>query len=143
MANSISFPLTAPDLQYIDDVSDPLGSETTSEAQNLWQDLYHSLVCLPNGNPDAPGRGVGVLLYLSGTLTDLQGLPAKIEADFEQDFRVVGCAASLGQNPDGSYTIQILVQSVVGVLTFNFGYAGASGLIINPGSSAAGYPMAA
>jgi hypothetical protein len=119
-------------LVYVDDMT-PLAQETTSEAQNLSQDLYHSLIQIPDSNPDAPGRGVGVLLYLNGTLTDLQGLPGKIEADFEKDSRVLGAAATLIQNPGSgllSDLIQVQVQATVGVLNLLYGYNQADGLTV-------------
>src|ERR1700677_2752981 len=123
---STQFPLTAPDVVYVDDL-DRLATETTSEVQNLSQDLYHSLEMLPDSNPDVPGRGVGVVLYLSGSSEDLAGLVGAIEADFQKDFRVQACAATLSQEPDGSWLIQVEVEAIVGVFTLSFRYSQGAG----------------
>jgi hypothetical protein len=129
MTNS-NFPLTGgPDLVDLEDL-DPLGSETTSEAQSLSQDCYHWLNTRPGGNPDNEDRGVGVDQYLSGTAESFNALPGAIESDFLKDPRIQGCAASVQPQPDGSYTISVQVQGVVGILNLLFGYNQASGLTV-------------
>jgi hypothetical protein len=124
-----NFPLTAPDLVLVDDL-DPLGAETTSEAQNLSQDCYHNLIARPGSNLDDINRGVGVDQYLSGTLQSFNALPGIIETDFLKDSRIQNCAAAVVQNADGSYTISVQIVGVVGVLNLLFGYNQASGLTV-------------
>ncbi len=124
-----NFPLTAPDWVGVDDL-DPLGVETSSEAQNLSQDCYHWLLTRPGGNLDNEDRGVGVESYLGGTLESLNSLPGVIEADFLKDPRVQGCVATIQPQPNGGYLISVQLQAVVGVLQLLFGYSQASGLTV-------------
>jgi hypothetical protein len=128
MTQDIRFPVTAPDLVDLDDL-DALGSETSSELQNLQQDCYHSLLAWPASNPDAPDRGVGVERYLSGTAADVGSLPAAIEADFLKDPRIQGCAATVTLEPDGSYLIAVQVEGAVGVVGLSYGYTQGPGLV--------------
>lgn len=118
------FPITAPDIAAEPD-ADSLFTETTSEEQNLSQDLLHMLVTLPDTNLDAPGRGVGIQNWLNGSINNFSQLPAAIEDDFQKDARVLGCQATLIQNPTGSqfpYTIQTLISTVSGVFGLAFGW---------------------
>jgi hypothetical protein len=132
------FPITAPDLlvnssatSFADDI-DVFASETTTELQNLIQDLTNRLVEVPGSNLDfGPNntRGVGLFLYLSAPASVFAGLPGKIDSEFELDPRVLSSLTTVTQNPVGSqfpYTISIQVQSVPGVfgLTFGFGQQG-------------------
>lgn len=128
MSNLPNFPVTAPDLVDLVDL-DPLASETTSELQNLAQDCYHWLLAWPGSNPDDLTRGVGVEQYLQGTTDQFASLPSAIETDFLKDSRILGCAAEIITNSDGSFTINVLVQSITGVLPLSFGYSQAGGLV--------------
>jgi hypothetical protein len=131
------FPITAPDLavsnggqvggQFVD--ADDLMSETTSEAQNLQQDLTNRLVELPGSNLDfgTPNtRGVGIMSYLSAPSSKFEGLPARIDAEFIQDPRVTGSfTPPLAQQPDGSYIISTQVTTVAGVLGLSWAWSAA------------------
>jgi hypothetical protein len=128
------FPLTAPDIAVSGSPANPsaggivdadaLMTETTSEIQNLIQDLTNRLIEFPGSNLDfgTPNtRGVGLMLYLSATTAKLAGLPGRIDAEFEQDPRVTLSATTLRPQGDGSYLISSQVQTVVGV--FGLGWA--------------------
>jgi hypothetical protein len=118
------FPITAPDLRLssspggIAQDTDALMTETTSELQNLQQDLGNRLIELPGSNidfyPDL-SRGVGLMLYLSATADVLVGLAGRIDAEFEKDPRVLSSATTITSNADGSQTISSQVETVAGV----------------------------
>ena len=82
-------------------------------------------MALPGSNLDLPSdRGVGVMLYLSGT--SFNSLEHAIEADFIKDIRVLSVVANVIANPLGSafpYTINIQVEVSTGVLGFSFGWS--------------------
>lgn len=122
------FNVTGPDLVLATDM-DPLAVETTSEIENLAQDCYHWLICIPGGNLDNIDRGVGIYQYLSGTSDELRSLPSAIEADFQKDARVVDCVASIQGQPNGAPLISVQVQPTAGgILPLLFGYSSAAGL---------------
>lgn len=134
MANTFpgNWPLTAPDIATslspggIAVDADDLMTETTSEAQNLQQDLTNRLIELPGSNLDfGPNntRGVGIMMYLSGSTSDLAGIPGRIDAEFEQDFRVTQSATTLVQQADGSYLISSEIQTVAGVLGLSWAWS--------------------
>lgn len=127
MSNVQPFPVTASDLVDVVDL-DPLASETTSELQNLAQDCYHWLLAWPGSNPDDLTRGVGVEQYLGGSTDTFASLPSAIETDFLKDTRILGCAAQIITNPDGSFLLNISVQAITGVLPLSFRYTQAGGL---------------
>lgn len=119
------FPLTAPDLAVAGSPSNPsaggivdidaLATETLSEIQNLQQDLTNRLTEMPGSNLDfgSPNsRGVGIMSYLSGTSVQLNGLPGRIDAEFEQDSRVTSSATTLITQPDGSRLISSQIQAL-------------------------------
>ena len=126
------FPLTAPDLAVSPSAGgmlvdiDGLASETTSELQNLQQDLTNRLVEQPGSNLDfgTPNtRGVGIMTYLSGTEAQLAGLPARIDAEFLQDDRDTGSLTTITAQPDGSRLISSQVESVAGVVGLSWGWS--------------------
>lgn len=123
------FPLTAPDLAVSGSPSNPsaggivdidlIATETISELQNLQQDLTNRLTEMPGSNLDfgSPNaRGVGIMSYLSATTEKLKGLPARIDAEFEQDPRITTSATTLVRQPDGSYLISTELVAVAGVV---------------------------
>ncbi len=126
------FPVTAPDLAVsttpggmIVDMDD-LATETTSEIQNLYQDLGNRLVELPGSNLDfGPGnsRGIGIMTYLNAPIDRLQGLPQRIDAEFLQDPRVVDSYTQAIPQADGSYVIATQVTTVVDVFGFSWGWS--------------------
>ena len=77
-------------------------------------------------------RGVGIMTYLSGTVAKLQGLPHRIDQEFEQDPRVVQSSTSLIQQADGSYLITTQLQVVGGVfgLAWSWSQAGIASIPI-------------
>jgi hypothetical protein len=127
------FPLTAPDIAIAATAAGGLSvdanaimTETLSELQNLQQDLTNRLIEIPGSNLDfgVPNiRGIGLMRYLSGTSDDLATLPAKIEAEFIQDSRVVGCAAQIITNPDGTFLISVEVETVAGVFGLSWAWS--------------------
>jgi hypothetical protein len=132
------FPLTAPDLVVSGSPSNPsaggivdidaVASETTSELQNLQQDLTNRLTEVPGSNLDfgTPNtRGVGMMLYLSAPTTKLAGLPARIDHEFEQDPRVVTSATTLVLQSDGSYLVSSQIQTVAGVFGLGWSWSSA------------------
>jgi hypothetical protein len=106
---------------------DAYASETNTEQQNLIQDLLHRLVELPGSNPDLPSnRGVGIMLYINGTEEQLRGLPARIDADWEQDSRVLKSVSTLTPQPAGAefpFIISSQVESVAGVFGLSYGWS--------------------
>ncbi len=126
------FPVTAPDLAVdatpggmIVDIDD-LASETTSETENLYQDLGNRLVELPGSNldfGDGNSRGIGIMTYLNAPIARLQGLSGRIDAEFVQDPRVVDSYTQFLPQPDGSYVIASQVTTVVGVFGFSWGWS--------------------
>lgn len=128
------FALTAPDLAVssqgqpggmIVDIDD-LASETISEAQNLYQDLGNRLVELPGSNLDfgTPNtRGVGIMTYLSGTGAQLEGLGARIDAEFEADPRVTSSLTTITLQANGGYLVAAQVVTVAGVFGFAWGWS--------------------
>src|SRR5579872_7133315 len=93
------FPVTAPDLRVspgaggmVVDIDD-LATETTSELENLQQDLTNRLYEIPGSNLDFGSgadntRGVGIMTYLNAPQDRLIGLGARIDKEFELDPRV-------------------------------------------------------
>lgn len=138
------FPLTAPDLAVSGSPSNPsaggivdmdtLGTETISELQNLAQDLGNRLTELPGSNLDfgtPNSRGIGIMTYLSGTTQQLAGLPHRIDAEFEQDPRVVQSATVLTKQADGSYVISTQLVTVAGVFGLAWSWS-QSGVVAIP-----------
>ena len=130
-----SFPLTSPDLVAVPSPAgmatdiDDFASETQTELDNLQQDLLHRLVENPGSNQDFPPpnvRGVGIFLYLNGTEAQLQGLPARVDHEFEQDSRVISSRTTLQKQPAGAqypYILSVQVESVAGVFGLSFGWS--------------------
>jgi hypothetical protein len=126
------FPLTAPDLVVNQSAGgmlvdmDALATETTTEAQNLQQDLTNRLVEMPGSNLDfgTPNvRGIGIMMYLSGTSAQLVGLPGRIDAEFVLDPRVTSSYTTLTKRADGSYLIASQVETVSGVTGLSWGWS--------------------
>jgi hypothetical protein len=128
MTQPAKLPLTYTDLVCLDDI-DPSASETTSDLQNLLQDIYHVLIELPGSNPDDPTRGVGIDQYLSGTLTQLQTLPGVIDEQLTADPRITGCASSVQQTSGPfAFTITINVEVSGSVIGLQYGWSAPGGL---------------
>lgn len=128
------FPLTAPDLRVATSPANTIGAgivdiddiatETQSEIENLVQDLTNRLIELPGSNldfGDPNNRGIGIMSYLNAPTTRLVGLPGRIDAEYEQDPRVIASATTIAQQADGSTLISTQVQTAAGV--FGLGWA--------------------
>lgn len=125
-------PLTFSDLVCVQDL-DPNGNETTSDLQNLTQDVFHVLIETLGSNPDDPERGVGIDQYLSGTTDNLMALPRLIENQLESDDRIDAVTASVVKNADGSFTVAIELAVDGAVLGLQYGYTSNGGLLpLNP-----------
>lgn len=118
------FPLTAPDLAVVQSPGgmivdiDELATETTSETQNLLQDLTNRIVEVPGSNLDfgTPNtRGIGIMMYLNAKADRVVGLAARIDAEFELDPRVTTSQTAILDGPpdeDGNPTKVISTQFV-------------------------------
>lgn len=103
-----TLPLTYPDLVCLDDL-DPFAGETTSDLQNLSQDVLHLLVELPGSNPDDPERGIGVMQYLSCSESEFRSLPGRIDAQLRADDRVQSSKTTLVPLAEGGFRVEILI----------------------------------
>lgn len=129
-----SLPLTYTDLVCLDDM-DPNAAETTSDLQNLLQDIYHVLVEDPASNPDDPTRGVGIDNYLSGTTDQFTGLAGVIDEQLTADTRITKSTTNIQQASSGPFPIIISIQIEVSgtVIGLQYGYATPGGLVqVNP-----------
>jgi hypothetical protein len=134
MTQPATLPLTYTDCVCLDDV-DLFASETTSDLQNLLQDLYHLLVELPGSNPDDENRGIGIDQYLSGTEAQLRTLPGVIEEQFTSDGRVTTCSARVQAQSSGPFPFIIAIDAEISgqVIGLQYGYAQPGGLVqVNP-----------
>src|ERR1700690_795675 len=109
MSQNPPLPLTYPDLLFGNDL-DPLGQETTSDLQNLMQDVQHVLQEDLGSNLDDPNRGVGIYNYLSGTNVDLQSLVGNIKSNLIDDPRIDSVDASAVAQTSGIYAYIIYVN---------------------------------
>jgi len=125
-----TLPLTYPDLVFEEDL-DPFAAETTSDFQNLVQDVNHLLEELPGTNPDDPLRGVGIETYLSGTLDNLKNLPKIIESQIGEDDRVNSVVCTVTAQTDSTYLILIVIGVAATVLTLEFSWAQSAGLVLS------------
>jgi hypothetical protein len=123
-------PLTYPDILCGNDV-DPLGQETTSDLQNLMQDIQHVLQQDLGSNLDDPNRGVGIYNYLSGTNIDLQSLAGNIKSNLIDDPRIDSVSVNVQAQSSGIYAYIIYVDIGVSgtVLPLSFSWSQATGLV--------------
>jgi len=131
------FLLSTPDVVCFDDV-DLMGAECTSELQVLEQDVYHVLIQSLGSNPDDLERGIGIEDYLSGTESDLQALPAIIDAQLKEDDRIDDSTTTVTLNDDGSYSVDIAISVSGTVYNLPFAYSNGvftSGNLVNPGTA--------
>jgi len=137
-----TLPLTYADLVCLDDM-DPFASETTSDLENLWQDVYHVLLQDPASNPDDVDRGLGVVNLLSGDTSVLASLPRTAEQELLKDDRIDAVRVALSQIqpggtlsdgtvlPAGGYELLVQIQpsGVVLPQSRSFGYVNGGGLV--------------
>jgi hypothetical protein len=115
-----ALPLTYTDCVCLLDC-DPYASETTSDLQNLSQDVLHVLVQLPDSNPDDPGRGVGISQYLNCKETDFRSLSGIVDSQLEQDPRITSSKTTLQTLPDGGFVVSIEVKVANSVVPLAYG----------------------
>ncbi len=116
-----ALPFTYPDIVCENDC-DPFMRETTSDLQNLIQDVLHVLRELPGSNPDDPTRGVGVELYLGGTVDTFNSLVSTIERQLIQDSRITSCSCAVTSNADGTYLLRIDLGVGADIIPLSFGW---------------------
>lgn len=121
-------PLTYPDLLCLDDL-DPYASETTSDLQNLAQDVHHILLEELGSNPDDPSRGVGVLSYLGADEKLFGTLPGTIDTQLSEDDRINSSTTTAQKRADGSWDISIVIKVDESVLPLAFNLSTAKGLV--------------
>ena len=122
LPTTVQLPLTYVDCVCEDDV-DPLAAETTSDLQNLEQDVLHLLLEAPGSNEDDPLRGIGIMNYLSGTVNDLQSLPRLIEEQLLQDTRIstVDCnIVATGTPAFPQFTISLVITCDATVIPLDY-----------------------
>lgn len=124
-------PLTASDLVCVDDL-DPLALETTSDLQNLEQDVLHILQETYGSNLDDINRGIGVPEMLSGSTVPLQTLPKVIDTQLTKDARIDKSKTTITQNSDQSFNLEIQVTVNSSVVPINVQFSAVNGLTLIP-----------
>lgn len=128
MAAQVALPLTYADLVMNGDL-DPFCSETTSDLQNLIQDVGHIIEQTLGSNLDDPTRGVGIQNYLSGTQDNFNTLPGVIESQLLTDDRIDTVACQINQEGNGDWLVLIQIGVNGTIIPLQFGYSSAAGLI--------------
>lgn len=126
MSNAL--PLTIPDLVCVLDL-DPNGNETKTDLETLSQDVLHVLLELLGSNPDDPERGVGIDMFLSGTVDDLAKATRAVETQLEADDRIDTVSANLVQQADGSFVLHIEIGVDGSIIGLQYGYTTNGGLV--------------
>ncbi len=101
---------------------DPFMAETTSDLQNLIQDVLHVLKELPGTNPDDPEAGVGVEMYLNGTVGAFNALSGTIEQQLKRDERITDCSCTVATNPDGTFRLKVGISVDGTVIPLEYGW---------------------
>ncbi len=125
---SAPLPLTYADAVCTDDL-DPNGNETTSDLQNLAQDIYHILLEAPGSNLDDPARGIGVEGLLSGTSLTLTQAASVIDSQLRKDDRIDSSTTTLTLDAGGTYQLTILVTVDATVLPLGYTFSQQGGLV--------------
>lgn len=120
MAN-VALPLTYPDLVCVLDL-DPYAAETTSDLQNLIQDVLHILREHLGSNPDDPERGCGVENYLSGTVDQFRTLCGTIETQLNTDERISSTSATITANDDSTFLLRIEIGVSGTIIPLEYGW---------------------
>jgi hypothetical protein len=118
-----TLPLTYADLVCVNDM-DPSAAETTSDLQNLEQDVLHVLAQKKGGNPDDPTRGLDIPSKLNGDTRLLLPLQTEIDAELPEDDRINSSTTTIGQEADGTWTISILIEAGPTVIPLTFVFTG-------------------
>ncbi len=109
-----TLPLTYTDLVCVDDL-DPLAVETTSDLQNLEQDVRHVIQETLGSNLDDLSKGIGVGSRLSGSTVDLTRIPKILDGQLKKDPRVSTSKSTTKVNAGGSFELDVEV-TVAGVV---------------------------
>lgn len=125
MGTNVALPLTYPDLVCELDL-DPFAQETTSDLQNLIQDVLHILREDLGSNPDDPERGCGVYNYLSGTVDQFATLCGTIETQLNTDPRINTASAKITPNPDGTFLVRIDIGVGSDIIPLEYGWQNGS-----------------
>jgi hypothetical protein len=98
------------DLLWLDDM-DPFALETTSDSQELEQDVIHVIEQDLASNPDDPSRGLGVANASSEQVSaNPTAYTQAAEQEVQKDDRVVSCSASITVTNDGSVALVIDIE---------------------------------
>ena len=127
MAND-SLPFTYADLADIDGDMGAFAQETTSDLENLVQDVGHILEEILGSNPDDPTRGVGISQYLSGTTIAFAGIVGVIERQLNADDRITKCDATIVQNSDDTFSLFINIAVAGTIIPLQYGWSLSGGL---------------
>jgi len=128
-------PLTYPDCVWTDDM-DPMARETTSDLQNLQQDVMHLLIEDLGSNLDDLARGIGVDSALSGPSAVAAAMASRIDQQLGQDDRIDSSHTTVTQQgvpgTQGGATFAIEIEIVVSgtTLGLSFAYSATGGLQI-------------
>lgn len=123
-----TLPLTYPDLVCDDDL-DLFAQETTSDLQNLEQDVAHVLIETLGSNLDDPNRGVGLPFMLSANAGELTALNQTIESELLKDGRLDAVSAIVTQTGHEAYSVVITVSVGAAVLGLSYSYDAVGGLV--------------
>lgn len=123
-----TLPLTYTDIVCIDDC-DPLMSETTSDLQNLEQDVRHILMETLGSNLDDVNRGIGVDSLLSSSTAPLQTLAKNLDSQLTKDDRIQSSNSNVIDNGSGSFTLNVTVAVAGKVTGLAFAFDAAGNLL--------------
>jgi hypothetical protein len=135
-----AFPLTAPDLRCLEDL-DRFAAETTSELENLDQDVLHILMEDYGSNPDDGTRGVGLPNLLSSPTRSITNITALVETQLRKDDRIDQVKATLTELPPGyafpdgltfaagGWLLELQIVAGADVVDYSYGYSPATGLV--------------
>ena len=133
MTQPTTLPLTYTDLVCIDD-ADRYARETTSDLQNLEQDVLHMLIETRGSNLDDLDRGIGLEELLSGTDVNLALAVSKVDEGLARDPRIDASTTTI--TPDsaaaGGYLISIEIVVGAAVLGLSFAFSAGRGITVAP-----------
>lgn len=95
------------DLRAWDDL-DLFGRETTSDLEDLQQDVFHTLIETQGSNLDAPNRGIGIEDALSAAFDSAS--TARIESQLRKDSRIAATSARITEVGRDSFRLDIEIE---------------------------------
>jgi hypothetical protein len=135
-----AFPLTAPDLRCLEDL-DRFAAETTTELENLDQDVLHILMEDYGSNPDDITRGIGVPNLLSASTRSIAHITTLVETQLRKDDRIDQVRATLTELPPGyafpdgltfaagGWLLELQIVAGPGTVGLSYGYSPATGMV--------------